>query len=106
MGEASGSKLPPGGAWELVDPVVEDAEDMPPIKAGKEAIREDANEILRGMSKHKYHQPILHLSLPTFSLAQRIYVFNRVLSRGGVYYTKVNEQEGGNPQTTERAYRA
>jgi hypothetical protein len=53
MGEASGSKLPPGGAWELVDPVVEDAEDMPPIKAGKEAIREDANEILRGMSKHE-----------------------------------------------------
>lgn len=48
--EASGSRLPPGGAWELVDSVVEEPEDMPPIKAGKEAIREDANEILRGIS--------------------------------------------------------
>jgi hypothetical protein len=49
QGESSGSRLPPGGAWELVDPVVEEEEDLaPPPKAGKEAIRQDANEILRG----------------------------------------------------------
>jgi hypothetical protein len=48
-GESSGSKLPPGGAWELVDPVVEEVEVVPPIRAGKEAIREDVDAILRGM---------------------------------------------------------
>jgi hypothetical protein len=47
-GESSGSKLPPGGAWELVDPVVEDDEVAPPLRAGKEAIREDVDAILRG----------------------------------------------------------
>jgi hypothetical protein len=47
--DSSGSKLPPGGAWELVDPVVEEEEMVPPARAGKEAIREDANDILRGM---------------------------------------------------------
>jgi hypothetical protein len=49
-GEASGSRLPPGGAWELVDPVVEEQEIGLPVRAGKEAIREDANDILRGRS--------------------------------------------------------
>ena len=48
-GESSGSRLPPGGAWELVDPVVEEEEMVPPVRAGKEAIREDVDAILRGM---------------------------------------------------------
>jgi len=49
-GESSGSKLPPGGAWELVDPVVEEEEVVQPMRAGKEAIREDMDAILRGMA--------------------------------------------------------
>jgi hypothetical protein len=32
-----------------VDPVVEEVEVVPPIRAGKEAIREDVDAILRGM---------------------------------------------------------
>lgn len=51
FGESSGSKLPPGGAWELVDPVVDEEDEVvPPIRAGKEAIRDDVNDILRGRS--------------------------------------------------------
>ena len=49
-GESSVSRLPPGGAWELVDPVVEEEEVILPVRAGKEAIREDADAILRGTS--------------------------------------------------------
>jgi hypothetical protein len=51
-GQASGSRLPPGGAWELVDPVVEEQEARLPVRVGKEAIREDANDILRGRSRY------------------------------------------------------
>jgi len=47
QGESMESRLPPGGAWELVDPVVED--EAPPVRSGKEAIREDVEAILRGM---------------------------------------------------------
>jgi hypothetical protein len=52
-GESSGSKLPPGGAWELIDPVVEEDQVELPAKVGKEAIREDANDILRGRSRRR-----------------------------------------------------
>lgn len=55
QGKSSVSALPPGGAWELVDPVVEEEYSAPPPKAGKEAIREDADEILRGRLKAVIH---------------------------------------------------
>ena len=47
----SGSKpcLPPGGAWEMVEPA-DIKEELPvkPVVAGKEAVREDVEDILRG----------------------------------------------------------
>ena len=43
------SKLPPGGAWEIVDPVdLREENTTPPPKVGKEAIRPDAEDILKG----------------------------------------------------------
>lgn len=47
----SGSRLPPGGAWELVDPVQEEQERPVPIKVGKEAIRENVDDILKGETR-------------------------------------------------------
>ncbi|WVF65923.1 hypothetical protein IAT40_000661 [Kwoniella sp. CBS 6097] len=45
---ANGSKLPPGGAWEIVEPAeLREEEVAPPAKAGKEAVREDVEDILR-----------------------------------------------------------
>ncbi|KAK8845567.1 hypothetical protein IAR55_006282 [Kwoniella newhampshirensis] len=44
----SGSKLPPGGAWEIVEPSeLQEEETLEPVKVGKEAVREDVEEILR-----------------------------------------------------------
>jgi len=43
-------KLPPGGAWEIVESAdVREAEAVGPIKVGKEAVREDVEEILKGV---------------------------------------------------------
>lgn len=44
---ASGSRLPPGGAWEIIEPVQEEKVVIP-VKVGKEAIRENVDDILRG----------------------------------------------------------
>ncbi|ORY25082.1 rab-GTPase-TBC domain-domain-containing protein [Naematelia encephala] len=44
----SGSKLPPGGAWEIVEESdVRIEEEVVPVKAGKESVREDVEDILR-----------------------------------------------------------
>lgn len=47
---ASGSRLPPGGAWEIIEPVQEEKEVAIPAKVGKEAIRENVDDILKGQS--------------------------------------------------------
>ncbi|OCF31195.1 tbc1 domain family protein [Kwoniella heveanensis BCC8398] len=45
---ANGSKLPPGGAWEIVEPAeLREEEIAPPAKVGKEAVREDVEDILK-----------------------------------------------------------
>ncbi|TYJ54767.1 hypothetical protein B9479_004523 [Cryptococcus floricola] len=41
-----GSKLPPGGAWEIVE-ADEVEEEVIPVKVGKEAVREDVEDILK-----------------------------------------------------------
>ena len=47
-GSASRS-LPPGGAWEIVEPAeLKEEVPEPPAVAGKEAVREDIEEILKG----------------------------------------------------------
>lgn len=46
---SSGSRLPPGGAWEIVDSVNDESEMRIPIKVGKEAIRENVDDILKGL---------------------------------------------------------
>ncbi|WVQ93553.1 hypothetical protein IAU59_000628 [Kwoniella sp. CBS 9459] len=47
-GGANGSKLPPGGAWEIVEPAeLREEEFAPPAKVGKEAVREDVEDILK-----------------------------------------------------------
>ena len=47
---ASGSRLPPGGAWEIIEQVQEEKEAVIPAKVGKEAIRENVDDILKGQS--------------------------------------------------------
>ena len=46
----TGAKLPPGGAWEVVETAeVKGEEKMEePVKIGREAVREDVENILRG----------------------------------------------------------
>lgn len=46
-GHAGGSRLPPGGAWEIVEPEEIIEEEQEPIKTGKEAVRVDVENILR-----------------------------------------------------------
>lgn len=48
---ASGSRLPPGGAWEIIEPVHEVKEVVVPVKVGKEAIRDNVDDILKGQSR-------------------------------------------------------
>lgn len=50
---ASGSRLPPGGAWEMVEPLQEEREIEMPVKVGKEAIRENVDDILKGQPLHR-----------------------------------------------------
>jgi len=44
------ARLPPGGAWEIVgtSDVREGEEEVEVVKVGKEAVREDVEDILRG----------------------------------------------------------
>ncbi|WVQ76188.1 hypothetical protein IAR50_005850 [Cryptococcus sp. DSM 104548] len=58
-----GSKLPPGGAWEIVE-ADEVEEDVIPVKVGKEAVREDVEDILKG----SLSRPNLPGLSPSFSL--------------------------------------
>ena len=52
-GVATGSKLPPGGAWEVVESTeVKPDNVVHPVQVGKEAVRDDADEILKGWSMH------------------------------------------------------
>ena len=44
---SAGTKLPPGGAWEIVESLPEE-EVIIATKVGAEAVREDADEIMRG----------------------------------------------------------
>ncbi|OWZ64085.1 hypothetical protein AYX14_02800 [Cryptococcus neoformans] len=45
-GHVGGSRLPPGGAWEIVEPEEIIEEEQEPIKTGKEAVRVDVENIL------------------------------------------------------------
>ncbi|KIR75053.1 tbc1 domain family protein [Cryptococcus deuterogattii CA1014] len=46
-GHTGGSRLPPGGAWEIVEPeeIIEEEQEL--VKTGKEAVRVDVENILR-----------------------------------------------------------
>lgn len=74
-GESSGSKLPPGGAWELVEPVVEEDE-APPPRAGKEAIREDVDAILRGMYSFTTYYPSIYQYSDPLQLLSSLHISN------------------------------
>jgi hypothetical protein len=52
LGNGNGAKkLPPGGAWELVDGAEAEPVVVPAEKVGKEAVRDNVEDVLRGQSR-------------------------------------------------------